>query len=46
MAAADDSTEQVLVYARIQLDLVAAGEHRIALALRGVPLTDEVRTAI
>lgn len=42
MATTEDPVEQVLAYARIQLELVAAGEHRIAVALRGVALTDDV----
>ncbi len=43
MAAQNDPTDRVLAYARVQLELVAAGEHRVALALRGVPLTGEAR---
>lgn len=43
MAAVDTPVEQVLAYARVQLDLVAAGEHRIAASVRGMPLTDAAR---
>jgi AcrR family transcriptional regulator len=43
MATADGPVDQVLAYARTQLELVARGEHRLAAAVRGEHLTDAAR---
>jgi AcrR family transcriptional regulator len=46
MASDDDPAERVIAYARTQLELVAGGEHRIAAAVRNIPLDASSRARI